>query len=336
MEVGALRSGFRQAIASFRAPAERRLLASYQPRRFFASPTTTNTTTAAAAADQPGHGIRAAPPIDFDQQAPAQAQSPAVDDLSNTSGVDYAAVLRSARVVPVSPSYFTGKPDFTDDLLMLESLLRKHQTLPVLPPGQAPRIAWKTLAQYKVLNSEPVKAARYGKIVEVLQRLNYIHPSLMPAEVGEALKKFMRDVQPFLNRPRPVVVDEYGRARGVGRRKSSHAVALLVEGEGDVLVNGKSLTQAFGRIHDRESAIWALKATDRIDKYNVWAVVKGGGTTGQADALALAVSKALMVHEPMLKPALRRAGCVTRDPRRVERKKPGKLKARKMPAWVKR
>lgn len=157
-----------------------------------------------------------------------------------------------------------------------------------------------------MLNSEPVKATRYGRIVEVLQRLNYIHPSLMPEEVSEALKRFMRDVQPFLNVPKPVLVDEYGRARGVGRRKSSHAVAFLVEGEGEVLINGKTLTQAFGRIHDRESAIWALKATDRIDKYNVWAVVKGGGTTGQAEALTLAVSKALMVHEPALKPALRR------------------------------
>lgn len=162
------------------------------------------------------------------------------------------------------------------------------------------------MAQYKVLNSEPVKAARYGKIVEVLQRLNYIHPSLMPEDVSEALKRYMRDVQPFLNVPKPVLVDEFGRARGVGRRKSSHAVAFLVEGEGDVLINGKTLTQAFGRIHDRESVIWALKATDRIDKYNVWAVVKGGGTTGQAEALTLAVSKALMVHEPALKPALRR------------------------------
>ena len=101
-------------------------------------------------------------------------------------------------------------------------------------------------------------------------------------------------------------MDQWGRARGVGRRKSSNAVVYLVEGEGEVLVNGQSLTQAFGRVHDRESAIWALKATDRIDKYNVWAVVNGGGTTGQAEALTLGVAKALMVHEPDLKPALRR------------------------------
>ena len=79
--------------------------------------------------------------------------------------------------------------------------------------------------------------------------------------------------------------------------------SLVVEG---IKQGGKTLAEAFGRIHDRESAIWALKATDRMDKYNVWALVSGGGTTGQAEALTLAVGKALLAHEPGLKPALRR------------------------------
>ena len=155
-------------------------------------------------------------------------------------------------------------------------------------------------------------------------------------------------------------MDAEGRAYGAGRRKTSSARAYLVRGEGEVLVNGKSVNEVFGRIHDRESALWALKCSQRLGRYNVWALVGGGGTTGQAESLTLAVAKALLVHEPALKPVLRRgmffvfvfvlcvgvwigltmgvftAGCVTRDPRRVERKKPGKLKARKMPAWVKR
>ncbi|MCJ1354349.1 MAG: 37S ribosomal protein S9, mitochondrial [Icmadophila ericetorum] len=260
---------------------------------------------------------------------------------------------RFARVVPASPSYFTGKPGFTDDLLNLEALLRKHEILPTIPGAQAPRIAWKTLSQYRVTVGEPVKASKYHKIVEVLRRLNRIHPGLMPPEVPTAMERYKRAINPYDNVRRPQEVDEFGRGFGVGRRKASTARAYLVEGEGEVLVNGKPLHQAFGRIHDRESAIWALKATGRIDKYNVWAVVEGGGTTGQAESITLAVARALMVHEPALKPALRRgklsvaffwdaandsikAGCVTRDPRRVERKKPGKLKARKMPAWVKR
>jgi len=158
----------------------------------------------------------------------------------------------------------------------------------------------------------------------------------MPVTVKAALDHYKRDIQPQLNEAKPILIDKFGRALAAGRRKSSTARAWVVEGTGEYLVNGKTLAEAFGRIHDRESAIWALKATERVDKYNVWALVEGGGTTGQAEALTLAIAKALLAHEPALKPALRRAGCVTRDPRRVERKKPGHLKARKMPTWVKR
>ncbi len=213
---------------------------------------------------------------------------------------------RTARVVPASPSYFTGKPDFTDSLLHLQALLRKYQLLPVYPPGKAPRVAWRTLPQYRIHIGEEVQASKYQKIVKVLHRLNQIHSSLMPPEVRTTLDDYKRDVNPYANVARPRTIDEHGRALGVGRRKSATARVWVVEGDGEVLVNGKGLHTAFGRIHDRESAVWALKATQRIDKYNVWALVEGGGTTGQAEALTLGVAKALLVHEPLLKPALRR------------------------------
>ncbi|KAL8643247.1 MAG: hypothetical protein Q9228_000141 [Teloschistes exilis] len=261
----------------------------------------------------------AAPPIDFSSQ----------DDLPPPN-------VRNARVVPASPSYFSGRPDFTDNLLNLQALLRRYQTLPTVAPGQAPRVAWRTVSQYRLLVGEPVRASKYHQVIEILKRLNQIHPAVMPGDLQEVMQIYKRDINPYAVVKRPSVIDEHGRACGIGRRKSSSAKVFLVQGEGQVLINGKNINQIFGRIHDRESALWALKATSRMDKYNVWALVSGGGTTGQAEALTLGTAKALMVHEPDLKPALRRAGCVTRDPRRVERKKPGKLKARKMPAWVKR
>ena len=211
-----------------------------------------------------------------------------------------------ARVVPESPSYFTGKPGFTDDLLNLETLLRKHEVLPTIPGAQAPRTAWKTLPQYRVTVGEPVRASKYHKIIEVLRRLNRIHPDLMPPEVPLAMERYKRAVNPYDNVRRPQQIDQFGRGFGVGRRKASTARVYLVKGEGEILINGKTLIQAFGRIHDRESAIWPLKATDRIDKYNMWAVVEGGGLTGQAESITLAVARALMVHEPALKPTLRR------------------------------
>lgn len=261
---------------------------------------------------------------------------------------------QNARVVPASPSYFTGRPNFTDGYLNLLALLRRYQTLPTVGPGQAPRVAWRTTTQYRLLVGEDVRASKYNKVVQVLQRLNKIHPAVMPKELKEAMEFYKRDIDPYAVTKKPAIIDADGRAYGVGRRKSSSAKVYLVQGEGQVLVNGRNINSVFGRIHDRESALWALKTTGRLDKYNVWALVSGGGSTGQAEAITLGAAKALMVFEPALKPALRRgkspifpilvvllidpipAGCVTRDPRRVERKKPGHVKARKMPAWVKR
>ncbi|KUI71567.1 37S ribosomal protein S9, mitochondrial [Cytospora mali] len=241
-----------------------------------------------------------------------------------------------ARPLPVSPSYFSRQPEFNDSYLMLQKLMRQFAHLPTVTTDQLEKTAFRTLRDYRLAVGEQIKASEYAKAMTLVKRLHKIHPSLQPTSVKDALAKFKRDINPHNNTTKPIHIDKFGRALGVGKRKTSTARAWVVEGTGEVLVNGKSLADAFGRVHDRESAMWALKATQRVDKYNVWALVDGGGTTGQAEALTLAVAKALMAHEPALKPVLRRAGCVTRDPRTVERKKHGHLKARKKPAWVKR
>ena len=214
--------------------------------------------------------------------------------------------LKYTRVVPTSPSYFTAFPRFSDDLLHLTQVLQRHSSLPTIPPSQAKRVAWRTLPDYRIKVGEPIKAARYHKIISILQRLNRIYPPLMPSEVIEAMQPYKRDLDPYKDTSKPLTLDELGRAFGNGRRKTSSARAYLVEGQGEMLVNGKKLHDVFQRVHDRESAMWALKCTGRMDKYNVWALVDGGGTTGQAESLTLAVAKALLVHEPALKPALRR------------------------------
>lgn len=233
--------------------------------------------------------FQAAPPIDFG------------DDSGDSSHL-----LNRVRLVPASPSYFTAMPNFTDDFLELQSILRKYQTLPMIEPVYAPRVAWKSLGDYKTETNEPIRIAKWRKLQKILQRLNYIHPTLIPEEVTQVMQKYKRPFNPYDRQPSPKTLDEMGRGMGVGRRKTSSAVAWVVEGEGEVMINGKGLTETFSRIHDRESALWALKATNRIDKYNVWALVRGGGTTGRAEALTLAVARALMVHEPGLKPTLRR------------------------------
>ncbi|KAI9369486.1 ribosomal protein S5 domain 2-type protein [Aspergillus egyptiacus] len=243
---------------------------------------------------------------------------------------------RPARIVPMSPSYFSGSPKFIDHLLRLEHLLARYESVPTVTAAKATRMAFLKYQQFREFLGEPVPMKKYKGLVKILQRLSRMDPNLMPQEVRETLQTFLRPGNPFAHKPAPPTVDELGRARGKGKRKASSAVVHLVEGEGEVLVNGKTLAEAFPRIHDRESATWALRCTSRLDKYNLWATVRGGGTTGQAEAITLALGRALLVHEPALKPILRKAGVITVDPRRVERKKPGHLKARKMPTWVKR
>lgn len=296
MESFILRSGCRRAIAPIHNPTKRRALR--QPCRFYATPS------------EPSGPIRAAGPITFTPDADqfARPRTQGNFNRSNSDG-DSDALLQRVRVVPASPSYFTATPRYTDDLLYLASLARKYQLIPQEVPGQELRVAWKSWQDYCTETGEPVRMKAHGILVGVLKRLNSIHHSLMPIEVQRTLQRFKRRVQPHLNQAKPIPVDTFGRARAVGRRKSSSAVVFLVEGDGECRVNGRTLTDYFGRLQDRESAVWPLKATERLDKYNVFAVAKGGGTTGQAEAITLGVAKALLAHEPDLKPMLRRGKC---------------------------
>ncbi|CAI7572810.1 unnamed protein product [Penicillium bialowiezense] len=243
---------------------------------------------------------------------------------------------RPARIVPASRAYFSGSPRFIDAVLELEGIEAKYASLPTVTPAEAPRMAWLKLPQFRDFVGEPIPMKKYKSLVKILQQLNRIQPELVPAEVRDTLAKFLRPGNPYATEIVPRTVDESGLARAKGKRKESHAVVQLVEGEGEVLVNGKNIVDVFSRVHDRESALWALRITQRMDKYNAWIRVKGGGVTGQAEAITLALGRALMMHEPGLKSVLRKAGTITVDPRRVERKKPGHVKARKMPTWVKR
>lgn len=151
-----------------------------------------------------------------------------------------------------------------------------------------------------------MSASSYSKILQLLNQLNKINPSFCPEEVSAAIESFERPNIDRVSQAKPGKIDVSGRALGVGRRKEATARVWLVEGTGEVMVNGQSIVQVLPRLHDRESALWALTITERVDKYNVFALVEGGGTTGQAESITLALAKALLVHEPALKPALRR------------------------------
>ena len=122
----------------------------------------------------------------------------------------------------------------------------------------------------------------------------------------------------------------------VGRRKRAIARVRLYPGDGETVINGKPLKEYFRRPQDWLDVLAPFNLTDNENRFNVSVLVRGGGITGQAQAIRLGVSRALLVADPDLKSRLRKAGFLTRDPREKERKKPGLKRARKAPQYTKR
>ncbi|MDD5311676.1 MAG: 30S ribosomal protein S9 [Dehalococcoidia bacterium] len=124
--------------------------------------------------------------------------------------------------------------------------------------------------------------------------------------------------------------------RTTGRRKCAIAQAKLSSGSGEVTVNGKPYQQAFTLTDHRRMIEQPFIVTDTLGKYNVEIKVVGGGITGQAGAIRLAIARGLVSVNESFKGALRQHGLLTRDPRIKERKKYGLKRARKAPQYTKR
>jgi small subunit ribosomal protein S9 len=121
-----------------------------------------------------------------------------------------------------------------------------------------------------------------------------------------------------------------------GRRKESVARVRFHDGSGQVTLNGKPLEAYFPSMATRMRVMEPLTLTQTQGRYDIDASLDGGGTTGQADALRLGISRALVELDPELRPALKKAGMLTRDSRVVESKKYGLRKARRAPQYTKR
>ena len=258
--------------------------------------------------------------------------------------------------------------------------LRRAHIFPLpnsLSPPQLPgNIRWKNPDDLTGLFGGRLKMSLHRRLQELLNELNRIRylaelggkPEVAD-KVAVALGTYLRDdgsQRQSEEGEEDVRVDEYGRAYGVGRRKeasarvwiipSPNASELLDAPAGDssiptlptseILVNHLLLPQHFQRPHDRETILRPLRITGLIGAYNVFALVRGGGTTGQAGAVALGLAKALDamredVHEVLIAGELSSHdsscikaergidGALLRDPRATERKKTGMAKARK-------
>ncbi|HWR09801.1 30S ribosomal protein S9 [Sporomusa sp.] len=123
---------------------------------------------------------------------------------------------------------------------------------------------------------------------------------------------------------------------GTGRRKTSVARVRLVPGEGKIIVNNRQLNEYFGLKTLELIVTQPLNLTDTVGKYDVLAKVEGGGVSGQAGAVRHGISRALLKVDGEYRPALKKAGLLTRDPREKERRKYGLKKARKASQFSKR
>ena len=121
-----------------------------------------------------------------------------------------------------------------------------------------------------------------------------------------------------------------------GRRKTSSARVYLSKGQGKIMVNDKELAHYFGRQVAQMLVLQPLRLTELVEQVDIKAMVKGGGSFGKAGAIRHGISRALLEYDESLRPQLKSAGFLTRDDRKVERKKPGLKKARKSSQFSKR
>lgn len=124
--------------------------------------------------------------------------------------------------------------------------------------------------------------------------------------------------------------------QGTGRRKTAIARVRLIPGGGQVTVNGRQAEQYFVKPTLLMVLRQPLDITDTVGRFDVIALVEGGGISGQAGAVRLGIARALLKVEPGFRPSLKKAGYLTRDPRMKERRKYGLKKARKAPQFSKR
>ncbi len=151
-------------------------------------------------------------------------------------------------------------------------------------------------------------------------------------EVAEAMAPAAPEAE-ILPEPK---LDAQGRAYATGKRKNAVARVWIKPGPGKVTVNGRDIEVFFARPVLRMIINQPFAAVERAGQYDVMCTVRGGGLSGQAGAVRHAISRALVYYEPVLRPALKKGGFLTRDARVVERKKYGRRKARRSFQFSKR
>ncbi|KAG6920312.1 hypothetical protein DXG01_005081 [Tephrocybe rancida] len=284
------------------------------------------------------------------------------EDEVNEADMDWAGGV--VKEAPTSPSFYTGRPEYYDQVILLQDAIvqaRKGLTsLFLLPLPEfarkslpAPFPMWKTQEELSTDFQSSMSRARYRRVIKLLNELNgYLtiakaaNATDVKTSIGSIVALFesgKKAASLATRKKKEVSLDAMGRSYSLGKRKTSSARVWMIPVRAEakfpvstILVNNLPLAEYFPIPADRERIMRPFKVAGVVGAYNVYAIVRGGGTTGQSGALSHGISKGLVIHESGLAPILKKAQLTRRDPRMVERKKTGMAKARKRYTWVKR
>ncbi|KAJ3213421.1 37S ribosomal protein S9, mitochondrial [Dinochytrium kinnereticum] len=210
---------------------------------------------------------------------------------------------------PKDIAYFTGNPKYFRFLMKVNDFIRKHGL-----PFQDKAVYQEIKSLPKWLSSDEMRESKQFKITDrmyndFIHKLNILFTvQEKDPEVADLLNDFVRPGEALIaTKAENVDLDEFGRSFTRGSRKTAVAQCWMVEGDGQVFVNGVKLADYFPQLSDCQKVILPFEATQTLGSYNVWAIVKGGGLS---------------------------VGLTKIDRRQVERKKTGQPKARKKNSWI--
>lgn len=220
-----------------------------------------------------------------------------------------------------------------------DSCRQKGEIMDSIPRVDTARSEWLDKAEVEKIVLEKLKDGDYERLINLLQRI--LHQPLS-IEASQFIMKFRKKIEAVLSKDtiEPLQKDESGRlySSASGKRKSSTAfVTLRDQGSGKITINGLEFLRTFQQVCHREEVLFPLHFADMLNRFDIDCTAEGGGPSGQAGAIRVAISRALrsFVDEAFIE-KMRQAGLLTVDPRRRERKKPGQKRARKKFTWKKR
>eukprot|EP00123_Amoebidium_parasiticum_P017612 comp23916_c1_seq1/m.42169 comp23916_c1_seq1/g.42169 ORF comp23916_c1_seq1/g.42169 comp23916_c1_seq1/m.42169 type:complete len:446 (-) comp23916_c1_seq1:175-1512(-) len=250
------------------------------------------------------------------------------------AATDRVMVDRDGR--PASGAHFTGAWQYYDEVQRLEAKYNEIQSMDT-PIGEKKHVfldsPWLGVLGMENLLLCSLQTTQYRHLTKLLTRLAKDPRS---DNVYEFLQRYMKPSALKQVAKKEYKVDQHGYMYGSGKRKAAVSHVWIRPGTGRMRINKETLTNYFDRLADRKMVLEPFLVTETLGKYDVFATVLGGGTTGQSNALRHGIAIALQRLKPELREPLKKAKLLRRDVRRVERKKPGQKKARKEYAWVKR